>query len=45
MRHEYPRQPVVGVGAVILEDGKLVLVRRGVEPSLGKWSILGGLWS
>jgi 8-oxo-dGTP diphosphatase len=42
LRREYPCQPVVGVGAVILDDGKLVLVRRGVEPSLGKWSIPGG---
>ncbi len=42
MRREYPSQPVVGVGAVILEDGKLVLVRRGVEPALGRWSIPGG---
>lgn len=42
MRREYPDQPVVGVGAVIVEDGKLVLVRRGVEPSRGRWSIPGG---
>ena len=42
MRREYPDQPVVGVGAVIVEDGKLVLVRRGVEPARGKWSIPGG---
>jgi 8-oxo-dGTP diphosphatase len=42
LRRDYPCRPVVGVGAVILDDGKLVLVRRGVEPSLGKWSIPGG---
>ena len=42
MKREYPSQPVLGVSTVILEDGKLVLVRRGVEPSLGKWSIPGG---
>ena len=42
MKREYPSQPVVGVGAVILGDGKLVLVKRGVEPALGKWSIPGG---
>lgn len=42
MKREYPSQPVLGVGAVIVQDGKLVLVRRGVEPALGKWSIPGG---
>jgi 8-oxo-dGTP diphosphatase len=42
LKREYPSQPILGVGAVILEDGKIVLVRRGVEPALGKWSIPGG---
>ena len=42
MRREYPTQPIVGVGAVIVQDGKLVLIRRGVEPDKGKWSIPGG---
>jgi ADP-ribose pyrophosphatase YjhB (NUDIX family) len=32
----------VGVGAVIVQDGKLVLIKRGVEPDKGKWSIPGG---
>jgi 8-oxo-dGTP diphosphatase len=42
LRREYPCQPVVGVGVVIVECGKLVLVRRGAEPALGKWSFPGG---
>jgi len=42
LRREYPTQPIVGVGAVIVHDGKLVLVKRGVEPGKGKWSIPGG---
>ena len=42
MRREYPGQPVVGVGVVIAEGGRLVLVRRGAEPALGKWSFPGG---
>ena len=42
MRREYPFQPVVGVGVVIVDCGRLVLVRRGAEPALGKWSFPGG---
>jgi 8-oxo-dGTP diphosphatase len=42
LRRKYPTQPIVGVAAVIVHDGKLVLIRRGVEPAKGKWSIPGG---
>jgi 8-oxo-dGTP diphosphatase len=38
----YPGQPVVGIGAVIVHEGKMVLIERGNEPSKGKWSIPGG---
>ncbi len=40
---EYPRQPVVGVGAVIIKDGKILLVKRGNEPNRDMWSIPGGI--
>ncbi len=40
---EYPTQPVVGVGAVIIEDGKILLVKRGNEPNKYMWSIPGGI--
>ena len=43
MRREYPTWPIVGVGAVIMHEGKLLLVKRGVEPAKGKWSIPGGV--
>jgi ADP-ribose pyrophosphatase YjhB (NUDIX family) len=33
----------VGVGALIFQDGKLLLVRRGAKPGQGRWSIPGGL--
>jgi len=36
LRREYPCWPVVGVGVVIVDRGRLVLVRRGAEPALGK---------
>ena len=42
MKRLYPDQPVVGIGAVIIQDGKLALIKRGNEPSKGKWSIPGG---
>lgn len=42
MRREYPEQPIAGVGALIVHEGKLLLVKRGVDPAKGKWSIPGG---
>jgi ADP-ribose pyrophosphatase YjhB (NUDIX family) len=42
LRRKYPSRPVVGDGAVVIKEGKVVLVRRGAEPALGKWSIPGG---
>jgi len=39
----YPDQPVVGVGAVIIREGKIALIKRGNEPAKGKWTIPGGL--
>jgi mutator protein MutT len=39
----YPSHPLVGVGAVILRNGKLLLGKRLCEPAAGKWSIPGGL--
>ncbi|MGQ9624411.1 MAG: NUDIX hydrolase [Candidatus Bathycorpusculaceae bacterium] len=39
----YPEQPVTGVGAVIVLDGKILLEKRKSEPGRGKWSIPGGL--
>lgn len=43
VRKLYPDQPIVGVGAVIIRDGKLLLEKRGNEPARGKWSIPGGV--
>lgn len=39
---EYPDSPRVGVGAVVLREGRVLLVRRGVAPALGLWAIPGG---
>jgi len=43
LRREYPLGPIVGVGAVIIHENKLLLVKRRVEPAKGKWSIPGGV--
>lgn len=43
MSREYPAHPRVGVGAVILHEGRVLLVRRGGQPSAGRWSLPGGL--
>ena len=33
---------MVGVGGVVVEDGRALLIRRGSEPLRGEWSIPGG---
>jgi len=42
-KREYPDHPLVGVGAVAIEKGKILLVKRAFEPGTGKWSVPGGL--
>jgi 8-oxo-dGTP diphosphatase len=39
---EYPERPVVGVGGVMIDQGRALLIRRGTEPLRGEWSIPGG---
>jgi 8-oxo-dGTP diphosphatase len=34
--------PVVGVGVVLVQDGKVLLVRRGRNPGRGLWAVPGG---
>ncbi|MDI6743408.1 MAG: NUDIX hydrolase [Smithella sp.] len=40
--NSYPAAPRVGVGAIVIKDDKVLLVKRGVEPSKGLWAIPGG---
>jgi len=42
VRREYPEAPIVGVGAVVIDGTKVLLVRRGNEPLKGEWSLPGG---
>lgn len=37
-----PEHPIVGVGAVIVKDNEIVLVKRGKAPRKGEWSLPGG---
>ena len=40
---EYPERPMAGVGGVVLDGDRVLLVRRGREPLRGEWSLPGGL--
>src|SRR5262249_24869461 len=42
-RREFPDAPRVGVGAVVLDGDRVLLVQRGRPPAQGKWSLPGGL--
>ena len=39
---KYPDRPFVGVGAVIVQDGRVLIVKRKYDPLAGQWSIPGG---
>jgi len=38
----YPDRPIVAVGAIVVEKGRVLMARRGKEPSYGLWSVPGG---
>lgn len=42
MRREFPSAPIVAIGAVIVDAGRVLLVRRGSEPLKDQWSLPGG---
>ena len=38
----YPDAPRVGVGALVVKDNRVLMIKRGKSPSKGMWSIPGG---
>jgi 8-oxo-dGTP diphosphatase len=43
LQREFPGAPIVGVGAVVVDGERVLLVQRGHEPAKGKWSLPGGI--
>jgi 2-hydroxychromene-2-carboxylate isomerase/ADP-ribose pyrophosphatase YjhB (NUDIX family) len=43
MNREYPSLPMVGVGVVVWQGERVLMIQRGKEPRLGQWSLPGGL--
>ena len=43
MQREFPEVPLVGVGAIIVEENRVVLVKRAHPPLQAQWSIPGGV--
>jgi ADP-ribose pyrophosphatase YjhB (NUDIX family) len=42
MRRKYPSRPILGVGAIVIRRGRILLVQRGKAPLKGYWSLPGG---
>jgi 8-oxo-dGTP diphosphatase len=43
VQREFPQAPLIGVGAVVVQEGRVLLVRRGSEPLKGHWTLPGGV--
>ena len=43
MQREFPQAPLVGVGAVIVQGDRVLLVQRGRDPMKGQWTLPGGV--
>jgi 8-oxo-dGTP diphosphatase len=43
VKREYPETPCIGVGSIIIDTGRVLLVKRLHPPLAGEWSIPGGL--
>ncbi len=43
LKREYPERPMIGVGGVLIDDARALLIRRASPPLQGQWSIPGGM--
>ncbi|MDD4325993.1 MAG: NUDIX hydrolase [Candidatus Bathyarchaeota archaeon] len=43
MKRLYQDHPIVGIGVVIVDQGKIVLIKRSNDPAKGKWAVPGGI--
>ena len=43
MNREYPSLPMAGVGVVVWQGERVLMIQRGKEPRRGQWSLPGGL--
>jgi ADP-ribose pyrophosphatase YjhB (NUDIX family) len=43
IEREFPATPLVGVGAIVVQNARVLLVRRGTEPLKGHWTLPGGM--
>jgi 8-oxo-dGTP diphosphatase len=43
IKREFPLTPLVGVGAIVVRDAHVLIVRRGTEPLKGHWTLPGGM--
>jgi 8-oxo-dGTP diphosphatase len=43
LKRHYPDRPIIGVGAVIIHDGRALIVQRAGEPRKGEWTVPGGV--
>jgi 8-oxo-dGTP diphosphatase len=43
LKRFYPKQPFIGVGAVLVCSGSILLAKRKNEPGRGKWTVPGGI--
>ncbi|HEX5482453.1 MAG TPA: NUDIX hydrolase [Terriglobia bacterium] len=43
MKREFPNHPILCVGGIIIQDGSVLLVRRGNPPLKGEWTLPGGM--
>ena len=42
-KREYPEFPRVGVGAIVIKDGKVLMIKRAAPPNNNMWAIPGGM--